>query len=93
MSQFPLLFVDSIFKWDTHVEVQVRVCFFHYVCATGHVEMPLQRNLHHEHAILSRCTYNVSRDMRFPTMWYVRPAKAQTSLRLCAVCSELLLVA
>ena len=25
------------------------------------------------------------RDMRFPTMWYVRPAKAQTSLRICAV--------
>ena len=24
-------------------------------------------------------------DMRFPTMWYVRPAKAQTSLRIRAV--------
>ena len=23
-----------------------------------------------------------SRSMRFPTMWYVRPAKAQTSLRI-----------
>ena len=23
----------------------------------------------------------MSRDMRFPTMWYVQPAKAQTSLR------------
>ena len=31
--------------------------------------------------------------MRFPTIWYVRPAKAQTSLRICAVCSEPLLVA
>ena len=30
---------------------------------------------------------------RFPTMWYVRPAKAQTSLRIRAVWSELLLVA
>ena len=28
---------------------------------------------------------NMSRDMRFPTMWYVRPAKAQTSLRIRAV--------
>ena len=28
---------------------------------------------------------NLSRDMRFPTMWYVRPAKAQTSLRIRAV--------
>ena len=24
----------------------------------------------------------MSHDMRFPTMWYVRPAKAQTSLRI-----------
>ena len=31
--------------------------------------------------------------MRFPTMWYVRPAKAQTSLRIRAVWSEPLLVA
>ena len=35
----------------------------------------------------------MSRDMRFPTMWYVRPAKAQTSLRICAIWSESLLVA
>ena len=26
----------------------------------------------------------LSRDMRFPTIWYVRPAKAQTSLRIRA---------
>ena len=31
--------------------------------------------------------------IEFPTMWYVRPAKAQTSLRICAVWSEPLLVA
>ena len=31
--------------------------------------------------------------MRFPTMWYVRPAKPQISLRICAVWSEPLLVA
>ena len=29
--------------------------------------------------------YHMSRDMRFPAMWYVRPAKAQTSLRVRAV--------
>ena len=29
--------------------------------------------------------YNLSRDMRFPTMWYMRQAKAQTSLRMCEV--------
>ena len=28
---------------------------------------------------------HLSRNMRFPTMWYVRPAKAQTSLRIRAV--------
>ena len=27
----------------------------------------------------------LSRNMRFPTMWYVPPAKAQTSLRIRAV--------
>ena len=27
----------------------------------------------------------LSRDMRFSTMWYVRPAKPQTSLRIRAV--------
>ena len=28
---------------------------------------------------------NMNRDMRYPTMWYVRPAKPQNSLRICAV--------
>ena len=36
--------------------------------------------------------YELSHDMRFPTMWYVRPAKPQISLRKCAVWSEPLLV-
>ena len=27
---------------------------------------------------------HMSQDKRFPTMWYVRPAKAQTSLRIRA---------
>ena len=30
-------------------------------------------------------SHDLSRDMRFSTMWYVRPAKAQTSLRIRAV--------
>ena len=29
--------------------------------------------------------YHMSRDMRFPTMWYVRQAKPQISLRIGAV--------
>ena len=35
----------------------------------------------------------ISPDMRFPTMWYVRPEKSQTGLRIRAVRSEPLLVA
>ena len=45
------------------------------------------------HIALLRSEIEMSRDMRFPTMWYVRPAKAQTSLRIRTVCSEPLLVA
>ena len=37
--------------------------------------------------------YDMSRSMRFPTMWYVRPAKPQISLRIRAFWSEPLLVA
>ena len=33
----------------------------------------------------------MSSNMRFPTMWYVRPAKPQISLRICAAWSEPLL--
>ena len=35
---------------------------------------------------------HLSRDMRFSTKWYVRPTKAQTSLRIRACWSEPLLV-
>ena len=38
-------------------------------------------------------TIHMSRNMWFPTMWYVPPAKAQTGLRIRAVWSEPLLVA
>ena len=33
-------------------------------------------------------TEHLSHNMRFLTMWYVRPAKTQTSLCIRAVCSE-----
>ena len=36
---------------------------------------------------------HLSHDMRFPTIWYLRPAKAKISLRIRAVWSELLQVA
>ena len=35
----------------------------------------------------------LSRDMKLPTMWYVRPAKHQICLRIYTVLSEPLLVA
>ena len=44
-------------------------------------------------ALYQCCQNQKSRGMRFPTMWYVRPAKPQISLRICAVWSEPLLVA
>ena len=47
-----------------------------------HIEYPLYNT-----------SYKISQCMRFPTMWYVRPANAQTSLRIRAVWSEPLLVA
>ena len=47
----------------------------------------LCRQWHCRFPIHMRC------DIRFPTKWYVRPAKAQTSLRICADWSEPLLVA
>ena len=40
-----------------------------------------------------RIRWQMSRDMRFPKMWHVRPAKAEMSLRIRAVWSEHLLVA
>ena len=35
--------------------------------------------------LVSKGDSDLSHDMRFPTMWYVRPAKPQISLRIRAV--------
>ena len=41
---------------------------------------------HQNFSVLGRTMNNsLSRDMRFPTMWYVRPAMSQISLRIHAV--------
>ena len=45
--------------------------------------------------IADLCGVEMSRDMSYPTMWYVRPAKAQTSLRIrrtFASCFDVILV-
>ena len=56
------------------------------------LHMPVVRQCSHAH-FWKIGLKHMSRDMRFPTMWYVRPAKAQTSMRIRAVWSEPLLVA
>ena len=43
--------------------------------------------------VMNVLIYNMSRRMRFPTMWFVGPAKPQISLHIHAVSSEPLLVA
>ena len=51
--------------------------------------------LNKKNVIYSQSNINgayMSRDMSFPTTWYVWPAKAQTSLRICADWSEPLLI-
>ena len=48
--------------------------------------------IYHKMKILRYVYTYMSLNMRFPTMWYVRPAQAQTSLPICAVRSEPLLV-
>ena len=42
---------------------------------------------------ISQGIWQMSGNMKFPTMWYVQPAKALTSLRVYTVWSESLLVA
>ena len=44
-----------------------------------------KKNLRMDFRILVSFLLNLSRNMRLPTMWYVRPAKAQTSLHIRAV--------
>ena len=53
----------------------------------------LQLNQEHCYQFCCLLKTYMSRNMRFPTMQYVRPAKAQTSLRIRAGWSEPLLVA
>ena len=57
----------------------VQICFQNQLC-TMEESMKVQINLNYIGGLL-----NMSRDMSFPTMLYVRPAKAQTSLRIRAV--------
>ena len=67
--------------WDVRYQVHVRVRY--------HISLhSLNVSFIFKHALLQ-----MSHGMRFPTMWYVRQAKPQISLRIRAVWSEPLLVA
>ena len=48
------------------------------VNAQFHQNLPLVKQL-------TACGKLLSREMGFPSMWYMRPAKHQISLRICAV--------
>ena len=48
----------------------------------------LHLNKKHFYILCAFYPITLSRDTRFPTMWYVRPAKSQISLRIRAVWSE-----
>ena len=52
--------------------------------------LTLRYCIYHAYKLMLKCQpmlafLYLSHDMRFPTMWYVRPAKAQTSLYIRAV--------
>ena len=49
-------------------------------------------HLEPQHGCITFMDHEMSHGMWFPTLWYFGPAKAQTSLRICAVWSEPLLV-
>ena len=61
------------------------------VCGEGGLDHPHALNINS--LVGMRLNTHKSQCMRFPTMWYVRPAKPQISLRIRPVWSEPLLVA
>ena len=77
--------IGSKYNWNTEPIVSCRYYQYPYFdSAIGH-----KLNLN----IWQICDLYMSRNMRFPTMWYVRPAKPQISLRIRVFWSEPLLVA
>ena len=49
------------------------------------IRLDLHCSLRQHRSLEKEIQYYLSRDMRFPTMWYVRPANPQISLRIRAV--------
>ena len=83
---------SSISQGNTQLQIRVHNYMYMYVSPTPHpnrshcVVSCYYYYLHYNHYYMGQC-------MRFPTMWYVRPAKAQISLPLRAVWSLPLLIA
>ena len=51
---------------------------------TGVMDVYICISLFRENVNYELCQSKMSRNMKFPTMWYVRPAKPQISLCICA---------
>ena len=74
--------------WSPWRDVTILITLRHEVITTW-----AKRQLPRASSRLWKKTATMSRDIRFPTMWYMRPAKTQISLRIHSVWSEPLLVA
>ena len=69
-----------------YVNVQSRQSFYKQekqmkAYSNGLTSSPTEKLLMRRLICVKRCLTHMSRVMRFPTMWYVRSARAQTSLR------------
>ena len=79
-----------------HLEMDLDVgTVFKFEEELVHVPSLWERNTVQQKVLYSEHFFDLSQCMSFPTMWYVRPAKPQISLRIHvrAVWSEPLLVA
>ena len=98
----PLVFSQALYHWATALPHSAASCASPVKTSVANSVDPDQtvclpaRISHwhkHLHAADDFSMQHMSCDMRFQTMWYVRPAKPQISLRICAGWSEPFLVA
>ena len=82
---------DSCFQWVPTTYVLFKKKRKYHNFSNTSIETFLTRDLTDITSCLN--VRDLSQCMRFPTIWYLRPAKPQISLRIRAVWSEPLLVA
>ena len=71
----------NVFQLRSHCQT-IKQSLFHFYRPLGGRGLETKRRI----SLRYECGIShLSRDMGFPTMWYVRPAQAQTSLRIRAV--------